>query len=138
MTHKSMIIRYVISFIIPYILTYSLYIHFNGDVSPGGGFQAGAIFATAVVAYDMIFVIKVQDRVLVDILVILATLGVAIIICVGLISIFFDMNYMNYDYLNRDKHLAQHLGIFIFENGVGVTVSSVLSLIYLLLKELYN
>ena len=39
------IIRVVTKLIIPYILLFALYVQFHGDFGPGGGFQAGVIFA---------------------------------------------------------------------------------------------
>ena len=38
-------LRVVVKLLIPLILLYALYVQFHGDYSPGGGFQAGVIFA---------------------------------------------------------------------------------------------
>ena len=58
MLKDFIITKTIITFIIPYILLYAIYIQLNGEISPGGGFQAGVIFASAIVAYDLLFSIK--------------------------------------------------------------------------------
>ena len=54
--------RVVAKLMIPYILLYALYVQFHGDYSPGGGFQAGVIFASAVILYTLIFRIAEAER----------------------------------------------------------------------------
>ena len=54
MTQYS-ILRVVAKLIIPYILLFGLYVQFHGDYGPGGGFQAGVIFAVGFILYGLIF-----------------------------------------------------------------------------------
>ncbi len=42
---RQTILRVVSKLLIPYILLFALYVQFHGDFGPGGGFQAGVIFA---------------------------------------------------------------------------------------------
>ena len=63
MTHL-IIPRVVTKLLLPYILLYALYVQFHGDYSPGGGFQAGVIFAAAVSLYAMIFRVAEAARVI--------------------------------------------------------------------------
>ena len=49
------IIRVVSKFMIPYILLFGLYVQFHGDFGPGGGFQAGVIFASAIILYGLVY-----------------------------------------------------------------------------------
>lgn len=46
----SEIIIQMVSFVYPYVLLIGLYVMVNGHVSPGGGFQGGAILATALIS----------------------------------------------------------------------------------------
>ena len=55
MLKNFIVIKLILSFIIPYITLYAIYIQLNGEVSPGGGFQAGVIFATAIIGYELVF-----------------------------------------------------------------------------------
>ena len=41
--------------LIPYILLFAFYVQFHGDFGPGGGFQAGVIFASGFILYSLVF-----------------------------------------------------------------------------------
>lgn len=130
------IIKLVMSFIIPYIILYSLYIQLNGEVSPGGGFQAGVIFATGIIAYDLLLGKEMLDiKLPIPALLICSSLGVSIYAVTGLVAMLLGGEFLNYNVLLSNPIAGQHLGIFIIELGVGLTVSSVMSLIYSLLRE---
>ncbi|WP_408005876.1 DUF4040 domain-containing protein [Rickettsia hoogstraalii] len=128
------IIKYITSFIIPYIILYSIYIQLNGESSPGGGFQAGVIFASSLIAYDLVYGNRKLSRYFPpNVLICIAVLGVAIYAIVGTISLFFNDNYLNYYSLTNfinDKLLAQHIAIVIVEIGIGLTVAAIMYLIY--------
>ena len=49
--NHHLVIRVVSKLLIPFILLFGLYVQFHGDFGPGGGFQAGVIFASAFVLY---------------------------------------------------------------------------------------
>lgn len=141
MQKHSPIIKIVLLLIIPYIILYAIYIQMHGEVSPGGGFQAGVIFATGIVAFDLINISKNSyNFALEKKLIIYGVSGVLIYASTGLISFLYDDNFLDYNSmakntLVKNAFTAQHIGIFLIELGVGLTVSSVLCLIYLVLKE---
>ncbi len=131
MLKKFIIIKYITLFILPYIFLYSLYIQINGEASPGGGFQAGVIFASGVIAFDLIQgQFKLRQYFPINLLVATATMGVLIYALTGVISMLFGDHYLNYYSLVGDKLMAQHIGIFLIEIGVGLSVASVMCLIY--------
>lgn len=134
MLQSNKIIRCVTLFFLPYIFLYSVYVQLNGEVSPGGGFQAGVIFSSALIAYDLICSEnKLTKCFSVDSLIFIAGIGVVIYIFVGLISLLFDNNFLNYysfKYFTNDKFTAQYWGIFIVEIGIGLDVAAVMYLIY--------
>ena len=43
------ILRIVSKLLIPLITIYAFYVHFHGEYSPGGGFQAGVIYAVGII-----------------------------------------------------------------------------------------
>ena len=130
------ILKTVLPFIIPYIILYAIYIQLNGEVSPGGGFQAGVIFTTGLIAYDLVLgANKLQKYFSVNTLTICGVFGVMLYAGTGLISFINNDNYLNYSSIARSDIAGQHIGIFLIELGVGLTVSSVMCLIYLLLRE---
>jgi multicomponent Na+:H+ antiporter subunit B len=136
MLKNFIVIKVILSFIIPYIILYAIYIQLNGEVSPGGGFQAGVIFATAIIGYELVFGKKNFLRLIsIKSLLICSTMGVSLYAGTGVISLLLDDNYLNYNSLQSNSIAGQHLGIFLIEIGVGLTVSSVMCLIYTLLRE---
>jgi multicomponent Na+:H+ antiporter subunit B len=137
MPKDSIIISSVTLFILPYIFLYSLYVQINGEISPGGGFQAGAIFASATIALDLIQkstkLVKFFNY---NLLVCTSSFGLLIYATTGLVSLMNGRNYLDYYALCQDKFAAQAVGIFIIELGVGLTVSSSMCLIYSLLGKI--
>jgi len=132
---NSLIIKIVTLFIIPYIFVLALYIQINGEASPGGGFQAGAIFASCLIAYEMIYGKEIFKRYYsIELLVSMSVIGTLIYLVVGFISLIFDYNFMSYSYLYIDEKIAQGFGIFLIEIGVGFTVSAIMCLIYTLFR----
>ena len=51
--------RIITKLIVPFILLFGLYVQFHGEISAGGGFQAGVIFASGFILYNVIFGINV-------------------------------------------------------------------------------
>ena len=148
------IIRVVAKLIIPYILLFGFYVQFHGDFGPGGGFQAGVILASGLILYGLVFglpaVKKVAPPKLIEKLIALGLLiyagtGVATMLCGKAKGGAHDdlhaehgramANYLDYGAL--DHHFlpgilphGQHLGIFLIEFGVGVTVTAVMTMIF--------
>lgn len=122
-----LVLRVVTKLLICPILLFALYTQFHGDYGPGGGFQAGVIFASAFVIYALVFGLETARRVVPGRAVrwMLAT-GVLIYGGVGLISFFFGKNYLDYSVLGATATAGQHLGILLVEFGVGMTVSAVI------------
>lgn len=119
------VLRIVSKLLIPFIMLFALYVQFHGDFGPGGGFQAGVIFASAFILYGLVFGLenacKVASQLLVNRL---AAAGVLIFAGTGYASIFYGGNYLDYDVLASNPLVGQHVGILIIEFGVGVTVAA--------------
>ena len=49
------VLHVVAKMVIPLILLFALYVQFHGDFGPGGGFQAGVIFAAGLILYGLVF-----------------------------------------------------------------------------------
>ena len=130
----QIILRVVVKLLIPLILLYALYVQFHGDFGAGGGFQAGVIFASGFVLYDLVFGegdarIVVPPRWLHR----LAALGVLLYGGVGLVSLLAGKPFLDYSALAHDPVHGQHLGVLLVELGVGITVfSTILAIFYAL------
>lgn len=126
-----LVLRVIAKFVIPLIILFALYVHFHGDYSPGGGFQAGVIFGAAFILYSMIFGLDNAERVIPPhVLRITSSLGLLIYGFTGVISLLRGGEYLNYNVLAGDKIAGQHLGIIMIELGVGITVASVMLIIF--------
>jgi len=116
---------------IPFIFLYALYVQFHGDFGPGGGFQAGVIFAVGFILYALIYGIDEARRVLPATLTrILLSLGVLLYAGVGGLGIILGGNFLNYSVLSSVPVSGQHLGIFLIEFGVGTTVAATMITIF--------
>ena len=131
MHEQHLILRVVTKMLIPYILLFALYVQFHGDYGPGGGFQAGVIFAAAIILYAMLFGLSTARRVINQpIIQFLSAIGVLIYGCVGVTSLLNGGNFLDYNVLSTDPVAGQHLGILLIELGIGCTVTSVMVIIF--------
>ncbi len=123
----QVILRVGVKVLIPLILLYALYVQFHGDYGPGGGFQAGVIFAAGFVLYALVFGLDAVRRVAPEwIFTTLASLGVLLFAGVGVVSLFKGAVFLDYDVLRHDPVHGQHLGILLVELGVLITVLAVM------------
>jgi multicomponent Na+:H+ antiporter subunit B len=121
-----LVLRVVTKVLIGPILLFALYVQFHGDYGPGGGFQAGVIFAAAFIIYALVFGLETARRALPGRVVrLLLAMGVLIYSGTGLVSFLFGNNYLDYSVLGSTAQAGQHLGILLVEFGVGMTVSAV-------------
>ena len=131
MHEQHLILRITTKILIPFILLFALYVQFHGDFGPGGGFQAGVIFAAAIILYAMIFGLSTARRVINRRFVkLLAAVGVLLYGGVGVVSMLNGANFLDYNVLANDPVAGQHLGILLIELGVGCTVASVMLIIF--------
>jgi multicomponent Na+:H+ antiporter subunit B len=131
MHEQHLVLRIVTKMMIPFILLYALYVQFHGDFGPGGGFQAGVIFASAIFLYTMLFGMSTARKVINQSFIqILAATGALIYGSVGVVSLLNGKNFFDYSALSADPLAGQHLGILLIELGVGITVASVMVIIF--------
>ncbi len=121
------ILRVGAKILIPFILIFALYVQFHGDYGPGGGFQAGVIFAAAFVLYALVYGLGNCIKVLPpSVAYTCGALGVALFLGVGFVSMGLGGNFLDYDVLAHDPTHGQHYGIIAVELGVLITVFGVM------------
>ena len=131
MHEEHLILRIVSKILIPFIMLFGFYVQFHGDFGPGGGFQAGVIFAAAIFLYAMLFGMSTARRVInQSVIKILAAVGVLLYGSVGVVSLLNGKEFFDYSVLAADPVAGQHLGILLVELGVGITVASVMVVIF--------
>lgn len=130
--YQHKILRIVGKILIPPIMLFALYVQFHGEYSPGGGFQAGVIFASAIILHAMLFGVETTRKaVSMPLVKVLAAVGVLIYGCVGVVSMLNGGRYLEYNVLAEDPIAGQHLGIIVIELGVGITVATAMIVIFL-------
>ncbi len=126
-----LVLRVITKLLTPFILLFALYVQFHGDYGPGGGFQAGVIFAAGFVLYALTFGVEAAQRILpVGILRAGVASGVLLYAAVGVAGLLLGGNYLDYFVLRHDPVHGQHLGILLIEFGVGTTVASVMITVF--------
>ena len=130
--HRKIILRVVSKYFIPMILLFALYVQFHGDFGPGGGFQAGVIFAAGYILYGLIFGLATMRKMAPPrVIEIGCALGLMLYAGVGLATMLLGGNYLDYDVLNSHSPVhGQHLGILLVELGVGITVTCTMIAIF--------
>ena len=128
---QQIILRVVVKMLLPLILLFALYVQFHGDYGPGGGFQAGVIFAAGIILYTMLFGLGNSQRLFRRrTMELLTATGVLIYAGVGVACMFMGGNFLDYNVLRHDPVHGQHLGILLVELGVGITVAAVMIVIF--------
>lgn len=127
----NLILVVIAKTLIPIIILFALYVQFHGDYGPGGGFQAGVIFSVAFILYALVFGLDAAQRVMPPVALRgLACMGVLIYAGTGVVTLLLGGEYLNYNVLATDPVAGQHLGILVIELGVGITVSSVMLMVF--------
>jgi multicomponent Na+:H+ antiporter subunit B len=134
---KDPILTVVAYAMVPIIMMFGLYVQFHGDISPGGGFQSGAILASGIMLYSFmvgseiflhVFPLKLLER--------LSSIGVFIYAFVGVVTMAKGGNFLDYSILFKDNAvLGQEVGVFLVELGVCITVFSTFLMIYFNLND---
>lgn len=128
---EHLVLRVIAKLLLPFIMLFALYVQFHGEYSAGGGFQAGVIFGAAMILYGLIF--GVPDALAVfnaRLLRTLAAFGLLLYGGVGVWAMLAGGNFLDYSTLAHSPKHGQHIGIIVIELGVGITVASVMMIIF--------
>ncbi len=132
-TFQSDVMDSAFRLIIPIVLIYGMYVLIHGEISLGGGFQAGALIACAYMLERIIPGMRsAVDFVREDIALLFAGIGVFIYLFTGLLPMFNGGNFLEYGKLPFGEHTVEtvaHLhttGILMIEIGVTVCVAFVI------------
>ncbi len=133
-TDHHVILRVIAKCFIPLIVIYGFYVHFHGEVGPGGAFQAGVILAVALILHSLIFGLANTMKAVPPVFArSLAAVGVLIFGGVGIWALVQDGNYLEYQALLGEPpggHDGQHAGIIIIELGVLFAVAGAMVTIF--------
>ena len=128
--HHS-ILRVVGKLVIPVLMLFALVVQFHGKYTPGGGFSAGALFAAAVMLYGILEGADRSAKAMPQTAMLrLAALGATLYTGVGLACMLLGGAFLDYNVLWPDPLIGQYVGILLVEFGVGLTVTTVLIMIF--------
>jgi energy-converting hydrogenase B subunit I len=92
--NMSKIVRSAANLLFPFILVFGFYIVLHGHLTPGGGFQGGAVIATGFVLLFVAYSYKqIADRIGVGALHNTETLGLLLFIVTALIALGFGVTF---------------------------------------------
>jgi multicomponent Na+:H+ antiporter subunit B len=126
------VIRVITGLLLPFILLFALYVLFHGEYGPGGGFQAGVIFASGAVLYSLVFGLdRAQYVVPRGALWSLVSLGLLLYLGLGVLTMVLGGSFLDYTTLSPGHpETGQHVGILVVEAAIGATVSAVMAGIF--------
>lgn len=129
---ETVVLRVVGKAVVPFILLFALYVQFHGDYGPGGGFQAGVIFAAGLILHALIFGLDaLREKIPMVVVEIGIAFGALLYGGVGVVSMLEGGEFLHYGVLDaHDPAHGQHLGILLVELGVGITVTFVMIAIF--------
>ena len=129
----QLVLRVVAKLMIPFILLFGFYIQLHGELTPGGGFQSGMLIASAFILYGIVFGLEAAQGVLsLRAAIRTAALGLLLYLAVGAATLMRQGELLNYSVLRPDAIDGQHLGIWLIELGVCITVAGVMILVFYL------
>ncbi|NLJ99884.1 MAG: hypothetical protein GX318_01430 [Clostridia bacterium] len=128
----TIILKTFCRYITPFILLYGIYVLIHGEFSPGGGFQAGAVLAFAVILGRLVQGDGARVNMSGNLGILTAAGGGLIFAAVGLMSIPFGGHLFNYGVypLNMPADEMHPLGILGIEVGVTLCVMGVIIAIF--------
>ena len=125
------VFRVVAKILFAPIIMFGLYVQFHGDFGPGGGFQAGVIIAAAFILHALVFGLDAGRRIVpLSVNIWMMVLGVLIYGGTGVATMMKGGLFLDYTILTGSVESGQHLGILLVEFGVGLTVTSVMLVLF--------
>ena len=111
---------------------FAFYIQLHGSESPGGGFQAGVIAASSLILYSIIFsTSKLYELISPEFFKKFSCVGIIIYCGMGFLTMFLGGKMLDYSVLGAIPSRSQIIGIDIIELSIGITVFSVIMLLFI-------
>lgn len=135
------VLRVAAKLTIPLMLLYGLYVLVHGEVSAGGGFQAGVLIAIAFILHALVFGLAETMAAFPAVAMRAgASFGVLLYAGVGVVNLVNGGAFLDYDFLfpppleevlaGGGKPVGQHYGIIAIEAGVTATVACAVTSIF--------
>ena len=125
--HDSVIVHTLARIFTPIIQLFALYVLIHGHESPGGGFQAGTLFAASVILFVLAFGVQISHTVLEQRAIVWGGVGILIYAGIGVVPLLLGAEFLNYAELpipGIDAAARRYWGILGIEIGVTITVAA--------------
>ena len=136
--HDSVIVHTLARVFTPIIQLFALYVLIHGHDSPGGGFQAGTLFAASVILPILAFGIQDSLSVLERRAIIFGAIGILLFAGIGLLPLILGGEFLKYGKLpipGIEASARRHWGILGIEIGVTMAVAATAVSIFYSLSE---
>ena len=130
---NHLILRVITKMSFAPILLFALYVQFHGDFGPGGGFQAGVIFAVAFILHALCYGVEETKKAMPQsVLIAGMVIGLSFYTGTGAAMMVLGGHLLDYELIapGSAHHAGQHWGIFLVEFGVGLCVASTMLTIF--------
>ena len=127
----TVIINLLSKIILPILLIFGFYVHSHGDYTPGGGFQAGIIFACSLCLYY--FINPKKNKIAYYTLTVFSMIGFTFYVGLGILSFFKTGKFLDFTFLPFSHNNAR--GVFIVELGIAFVVFSSVARVFTILLD---
>lgn len=137
---SSVIVKTMVAFLAPFIILFSIYTIMHGEISPGGGFQGGAIIGASMIIFTTIFgLYESSERIPQRIRAPLEGSAAIIFFIVGVLGLVGGGNFLTYAWPNIASSLQPAVVTWLtilVEIGIGMGGAMVLiSILFSLIRE---
>ena len=118
----------------PLCITLTLYLHLNGEVSPGGGFAAGIMMSTILIASNIVFH---SFKVKLNLIIAVSAAFMCLYLLLAIAGLAYSSSFLDYSVLQLcglNYIQSQKIGIFIAETCIMLVVACSTYLIYNMLQ----
>ncbi len=120
----SIIVKTMVGFLVPFIILFSIYTFLHGELSPGGGFQGGAIIGASMIIFTTIFgLAEASQRIPQKLRAPLEGSACIIFFLVGVLGLIGGGNFLTYAWPRVSESLQPSVVLWLtllVEIGIGV------------------
>jgi multicomponent Na+:H+ antiporter subunit B len=137
---SSVIVKTMVRFLVPFIILFSIYTILHGELSPGGGFQGGAIVGGSMIIFTTIFgLYESSERIPQKLRVPLEGAAVITFFVVGVLGLVGGGNFLTYAWPNIAESLQPSVVVWLtvlVEIGIGLGGAMVFtSILFSMIRE---
>ncbi len=137
---SSVIVRTMVAFLVPFIVLFSIYTILHGEISPGGGFQGGAIIGGSMIVFTTIFgLYETSQRIPQRLRFPLEGSAVTMFFIAGVLGLVGGGNFLTYAWPNIAASLQHAVVVWLtvlVEIGIGLGGAMVfISILFSMIRE---